>query len=182
MNCNADAFKWIIDFVRTKTDGDDKVEEMMLTEGFVSDSKKEEIQDQTNYDLYEKMDEIDNQNCLNVMVTAYFLQLGWVYDKVWEYYFSRNFSEVINACKISLSNINQAIVRDVACRISELQLERLDERKDKFISNVYKSRIDQHIINQKAGLTMDRKDGESPESATKADESEYVHLYWCKVC
>jgi len=42
MNCNADAFKWIIDFVRIKTDGDDKVEEIMLREGFISDSKKED--------------------------------------------------------------------------------------------------------------------------------------------
>ena len=96
MNCNADAFKWIIDFVRIKTDGDDKIEEHALREGFISDSKKEDILDQTNCELYEKMDEIDNQNCLNIMVTAYFLQLTWVYDKVWDYYFSRNFSEVIN--------------------------------------------------------------------------------------
>lgn len=147
MNCNADAFKWIIDFVRIKTDGDDKVEEVMLRDTYISDSNKEDILDKTECDLYEKMDDIDNQNCLNILVTAYFLQLHWVYTKVWDYYFSRNFSEVINACKISLSNINQAIVRDIAYRISETQLERLEERKDKFISNVYKSRIDQKIIN-----------------------------------
>ena len=28
MNCNCDAFGWIIDFVKIKTDGDDTVEEM----------------------------------------------------------------------------------------------------------------------------------------------------------
>jgi hypothetical protein len=28
MNCNSDAFGWIIDFVKLKTDGDDIIEEM----------------------------------------------------------------------------------------------------------------------------------------------------------
>lgn len=28
MNCNCDAFSWIIDFVKIKTDGDDQIEEM----------------------------------------------------------------------------------------------------------------------------------------------------------
>ena len=76
------------------------------------------------------------------MVTAYFLQLSWVYTKVWDYFFYRNFHEIINECKISLSNINQAIVRDIANRIGDISLEKLTERKDKFISNVYKARID----------------------------------------
>ena len=69
--------------------------------------------------LEEELDNITNESCLNVMVTAYFLQLFWVYKKVWDYYFSRAFSEVINNCKISLSNINQAIVKDIATRISD---------------------------------------------------------------
>lgn len=112
------------------------------------------------------MDEIDNDNCLNILVTSYFLQLEWVYDKVWNYYFSRNFSEVINQCKISLSNINPVIVKDIANKISELQLEQMDERKDKFISNVYKARIDCKIL---------RKDDDA--HARKENE-----LYWCSIC
>ena len=70
--------------------------------------------------LYDKMDEITNDNCLNILVTSYFLQLTWVYEKVWKYYFARNFSEVINSCKISLTNVNPAIIKDIAIRISEL--------------------------------------------------------------
>lgn len=97
--------------------------------------------------LEEELDQINNESCLNVMVTAYFLQLKWVYNKVWEYYFSRCFSQVINNCKISLSNINNAIVKDMAFRISDFELEKMTERKDKFISNVYKARIDSKIIN-----------------------------------
>ena len=75
---------------------------------------------------------------------------------MWDYYFARNFSEVINACKISLTNVNVAIVKDIAQKISDLQMERLEERKDKFISNVYKARIEQ-----------------------KMNEHE---LYWCSNC
>lgn len=147
MNCNADAFNWIIEFVKIKTTGDDRIEEAMIQgDGFISNRLKEDMLSEIDYELCCKMDDINNQNCLNILVTAYFLQLNWVYTKVWDYYFSRNFSEVINSCKISLSNINQVIVKDIANRISDIQLERLEERKDKFLSNVYKSRIDQKII------------------------------------
>ena len=100
------------------------------------------MQDETDTSLYDKLDEVNSENCLNIMVTAYFLQLSWVYTKVWDYFFYRNFHEIINECKISLSNINQAIVRDIANRIGDISLEKLTERKDKFISNVYKARID----------------------------------------
>lgn len=112
------------------------------------------------------MDDIDNDNCLNILVTSYFLQLTWVYEKVWNYYFTRNFSEVINQCKISLSNINPVIVKDIANRIPELQLERMDERKDKFISNVYKARIDFKILLK----------GEPVEKRNEND------LFWCPTC
>ena len=91
------------------------------------------------------MDQIDFDNCLNILVTAYFLQLFWAYDKVWTYYFKRNFSEVVNQCHISLSNINPAIVRHISERIGFDAMEDLKERKDKFISNVYKEKINYHI-------------------------------------
>ena len=123
MNCNSDAFKWIIDFVKIKTDGDETKEELLKKNKFTNNAVLEENDDQTDSNLYEKMDEITNDNCLNIMVTAYFLQLQWVYRKVWDYYFKRNFSEVINKCKISLSNINPVIIQHIATRISDMQLE-----------------------------------------------------------
>ena len=69
--------------------------------------------------MYTKMDGINLENCLNVLVTSYFLQLFWVYEKVWQVYFMKNFAEVINNCSISLSNINPVIVRHIAERIPE---------------------------------------------------------------
>lgn len=42
--------------------------------------------------------------------------------------------------------MNPCIVRDIAARISEASLENLTERKDKFISNVYKLRIDAMVL------------------------------------
>lgn len=85
----------------------------------MSESKLERIDDETELKLDEELDNITNDSCLNIMVTAYFLQLFWVYHKVWDHFFSISFSEVINNCKISLSNINQAIVKDIAHRISD---------------------------------------------------------------
>ena len=93
------------------------------------------------------MDEIDINNCLNILVTSYFLQLEWVYEKVWRYYFIKNFSIIINQCQISLSNINPVIIKHIAERISLEEMEMLnEERKDKFISNFYKAKIDTEIL------------------------------------
>lgn len=71
-------------------------------------------------DLDTKMIEIDTENCLNVLVTSYFLQLTWVYERIWRDFFVFNFSHVINNCRISLSNINPAIVKDIAEKVAEL--------------------------------------------------------------
>ena len=143
MNCNAGSFTWIMDFVKIKTDGDETIEDMKANSDYPSLTALEKVNDETDTAIYDKLDEINNENCLNIMVTASFLQLSWVYNKVWDYYFCRNFHEVINECKISLTNINIAIVRDIANRINDESLELLNERKDKFISNVYKARIEQ---------------------------------------
>ena len=97
--------------------------------------------------MFEKMKELKTENCLNILVTSYFLQLYWVYEKVWQVYFVDHFAEVINGCSISLSNINPVIVRHIAERVPDEQMEKLNEdRKDKFISNVYKAKIDSEIL------------------------------------
>jgi len=96
-----------------------------------------------------------------------------VYQRVWKFYFSRNFSSIVNGCKIALSNINPNIITDIADRISEIELELMKERKDKFISNVYKSRIDIKIIQQIPCLSL------SKEERAKVP---FTDLYWCPSC
>lgn len=54
------------------------------------------IEDDMDMQLHEHMDQIDLENCLNILVTSYFLQLFWAYEKVWTYYFKRNFYDVVN--------------------------------------------------------------------------------------
>lgn len=146
MNCNYEAFNWIISFVRIKTDYLDEIEALRNSPDGLSKAHKSAIDNDLEGKYGTKMDEINCDNCLNVLVTCYFLQLSWVYDMVWEEYFKHNFAIIINSCKISLSNINPVVVKDIAIKIKDLQLEELEERKDKFISNVYKTRIDHLII------------------------------------
>ena len=146
MNCNYEAFNWIIAFVRIKTDYNDEIEALKRSEEGLSKAHKSAKDNDLEGKYGTKMDEINCENCLNVLVTCYFLQLQWVYQMVWDEYFKHNFSIIINSCKISLSNINPVVVKDIATKITDLQLEELEDRKDKFISNVYKTRIDTLII------------------------------------
>lgn len=110
----------------------------------------------------------------------------WVYEKVWHYYFRRNFSDVINSCTISLSNINPAIVRHIAERIGEELMEQLNERKDKFLSNVYKEKINYHIHMEGGGEAS--KGTGAPPGLAEMDEvdrqllRESKQLYWCARC
>jgi hypothetical protein len=184
MNCNSEAFKWIIDFVKTKTIGDDDKEELQAESPYVSDKKLSIIDSETELKLEDELDKVNTESCLNIMVTAYFLQLRWVYDKVWDYYFCRAFSDVINSCKISLSNINNSIVKDIAYRISDNELELMTERKDKFISNIYKARIDSKIIALPEFSDSQGIEGEYKGKKYIKPTAEVVgqDLYWCSIC
>ena len=77
-----------MDFVKLKTEADDSIEDQENSEEGISFSKKERIREIMENDMIEKMDEITNDSCLNILVTSYFLQLNWVYEKVWKYFFS----------------------------------------------------------------------------------------------
>ena len=89
---------------------------------------------------------LNKHNCLNKLVTAHFLQISWIYERIWSEFFREKFHEVINACKISLSNLNSEIVTQIAKRVSDEQLEALKERRDKFLSNLYRARIEQKLL------------------------------------
>lgn len=45
MNCNADAFSWIMDFVKIKTDGDDAIEDLG---DYPSKKEIEKLNDETD--------------------------------------------------------------------------------------------------------------------------------------
>lgn len=79
MNCNVEAFEWIINLVKVKTNfrsGDaDEILSPCLN--------KAEMDGKIKGMLYE----IDTENCLNKLVTSHFLQIWWIYEAVWEHYF-----------------------------------------------------------------------------------------------
>jgi hypothetical protein len=135
LTCNQFSFEWIIEFVKIQTNEVDQLEQ-------IEAKSSEKLSKETEVQLKRKIGEITKENCLNILVTAEFLQLPRVYTRVWEEYFKINFGDIINACKISLSNLNPVIVIEIGKKISELELEKMAERNDKFISHVYKARID----------------------------------------
>ena len=98
-----------------------------------------------------RFQQVNAVNCLNKLVTSFFLQIHWIYEQIWECFLLDNFSQVINQCRISLNNINETILGHIAERVADQELEQLKERKvkgDKFVSNVYKARIDKKLLGQ----------------------------------
>lgn len=92
MNCNPDAFHWIIDLLRTKTGFEDMIEEHRHW----NREKISNLKVQMGVEIKEKIGKMTAENCLNVLVTSYFLQITWLYEQVWSEYFVPNFCEVIN--------------------------------------------------------------------------------------
>lgn len=53
-----------------------------------------------------------------------------------------NLVEVINSCSLNLTNICSSFVIHIAKRIPLEELLKLQERNDKFVSNIYKNKVD----------------------------------------
>ena len=85
---------------------------------------------------------INNGNILNILVTADFLKLENVYEMAWNDYFVPNFNTTIDQCKLDLTTISPRVTNDVADRIPLESLLNLKDRSDKFISNIFRHRID----------------------------------------
>ena len=88
-------------------------------------------------------EEINHSNVLNILVTADFLRLENIYEMAWQDYFSPKFNSVIDECTLDLTTISPRVTADVAKRIPLESLLVLKERSDKFISNVFRNKIDQ---------------------------------------
>ena len=64
---------------------------------------------------------------------------------VWNDYFFPKFNSIIDECKLDLTAISSKVTQDVAERVNLEYLLMLKERSDKFISNVFRHRID-HLL------------------------------------
>ena len=139
MNCNYRAFMWVVDVIKISTNfqGDPSRQEEDYKS--LSASEKETL-------IADRFSEINDENCLNKLVTSHFLKVKWLYERIWDFYFAANFSGIINACQISLTNLSPAILSDIARRVKDTQLEGVKERRDKFVSNVYRARIETTLI------------------------------------
>jgi len=104
MNCNKEAFKWIITVVRTKHNQ-------------VQGESLSPIQIENRLD--DLFRELNHTSCLNKLVTSYFLEVTWVYTRIFKDYFMYDFCDVINNCKISLSNLNDTILYHISCLMTD---------------------------------------------------------------
>ena len=114
LTCNLDAFQYIIKFLQEK-----------------------------DYETKCNMiNEINHMNVLNILVTADFLKLENIYEMAWHDYFLPKFNSIIDECDLDLTTISQKVTQDVAERIPLENLLILKDRQDKFISNIFRHRID----------------------------------------
>jgi len=144
MNCNHRAFTWVVDLIKIETDyRDECCPAENVYHLLTAKEKRAKVE--------EKLAAITNENCLNKLVTSHFLKVSWLYERIWSEFFEANFTEIINACQISLTNLSPSILADIAHRVKDQQLEGIAERRDKFISNVYRARIEATLMTSASG-------------------------------
>ncbi|CDW78097.1 UNKNOWN [Stylonychia lemnae] len=96
-------------------------------------------------DLERSIALVNDQNCLNLVVSSLFLGLDELYLKLWRMYLQDHFVRVIDSCTLNLKNMSHRIVGDIAKNIDIAQIKQLQPRKDKFISQLYKTVVEQMI-------------------------------------
>eukprot|EP00347_Sterkiella_histriomuscorum_P000040 403377412 len=90
-------------------------------------------------DLEIFISKVTDENCLNLVVSSLFLGLEDLYQKLWRMYFSENFIIIINKCTLNLKNISQKILEDITKYIEIREIAQLKDRKDKFVSQIYRA-------------------------------------------
>lgn len=119
-----------------------------------------------------------------MLVTSYFLEVTWIYERIVLGYMLREFCEVVNNCKISLSSINETLLYHFAMLMTDQQLASLKERKikgDKFITSVYRLRIE-HMILRKKAPSSTRRFSELDRLISEKQERQNFALMWCTHC
>lgn len=88
MNCNPDAFTWIIKVLKVQSSYEDLIgqarKENLSSKAFL-EIKERHIKHRDN-ELSSLMQQVDTSNCLNILVTCYFLKTDWIYGKIWDEY------------------------------------------------------------------------------------------------
>lgn len=103
MNCNTQAFEWIVEVTKIKHNQlDTHLNEEQITQM-----------------LNNKFNEVANSNCLNKMVTSYFLEVTWIYTRIFTEIMLKEFSDIINQCKISLNSLNDTILYHFATLVED---------------------------------------------------------------
>ena len=103
MNCNYLAFLWVVEVIKIHTGYQADLKNNELDYSTLSPAERKSLID-------EKFILINNDNCLNKLVTSHFLKVKWLYDRIWNYFFADNFANIINSCLISLTNLSPAIL------------------------------------------------------------------------
>lgn len=119
-----------------------------------------------------------------MLVTSYFLEVHWIYEKIMLGFLIREFCDVVNSCKISLSSVNEVLLYHFAMLMTDQQLASLKERKikgDKFITNVYRLRIE-HLILRKQPPSCTKKFPEIEKAIKFKLENGGHTLQWCTIC
>ena len=77
MNCNEEAFDWIIEMVKLASN--------YHLESDIDFQPLNEAQIKEGVDgLFKKL---NDENCLNKLVTCHFLHVNWIYERIWDEYF-----------------------------------------------------------------------------------------------
>lgn len=73
-----------------------------------------------------------------------------LYGEIWDEFFYKNLVDIVTCCKVSLSNLSPAILEDIAKRVDFHIIDQIPERKDKFISNVYRQKVENLLDSEQA--------------------------------
>jgi hypothetical protein len=117
-------------------------------------------------------------------VTSYFLEITWIYTRIFIDFLLKEYTDIVNHCKISLNSLNETILYHFAVMVTDQQLANLNERKikgDKFISNVYRARID-HLLLKKAAPSNSDRFPEIQQMIVAKTGNHHFNLQWCRVC
>jgi hypothetical protein len=133
LSCNLNAFEWIISHL--SKNNPKPGEERAKSEEGVELQSDDEV----------PLENINEQNCMNILQTLEFLKLRNIYEQIWSDFLSPDFADIINKCTLNLSGLNSRFLVDVNNRIKLAEILRLTERpdpQDKFLSLLFRQRLD----------------------------------------